>query len=317
MKQNKAKRNRTIDFSIEEAGEFLAGCTREEELKDGVLPQDCVIIGDCLTTIPRLPKAFADLVIVDPPYNLSKNYHGKKFSKKSRNAYSEYTREWLNALIPVLKPTSSIYVCSDWESSMVIGDILSEYFILRNRITWQRERGRGARANWKNSMEDIWFATVSDDYHFDLDAVKIRKRVIAPYRVDGEPKGWEETDDGLFRDTCPMNFWDDISVPFWSMAENTDHPTQKPEKLYAKLILASSGPGDIVFDPFAGSGTAAVTARKLGRRFVTIERNELYCAWTGKRLMDIEKDPRIQGYEDGVFWERNTKFLQQKKRKKI
>ena len=69
-----------------------------------------------------------------------------------------------------------------------------------------------------------------------------------------------ETDDGNYRNTCPSNFWDDITVPFWSMPENTAHPTQKPEKLLAKLILASSREGDTVFDPFLGSGTTAVTA---------------------------------------------------------
>ena len=92
-------------------------------------------------------------------------------------------------------------------------------------------------------MEDIWFATRTDDYTFHVDAVKVRRRVRAPYRADGQPKDWEDTPDGKFRNTYPSNFWDDISVPYWSMPENTAHPTQKPEKLLAKLILASSDPG--------------------------------------------------------------------------
>ena len=177
---------------------------------------------------------------------------------------------------------------------------------LQNRITWQREKGRGAQRNWKNGMEDIWFATRTDDYTFHIDAVKVRRRVRAPYRTDGQPKDWEETPDGRFRNTCPSNFWDDISVPYWSMPENTAHPTQKPEKLLAKLILASSDPGGIVLDPFAGSGSTAVTAKKLGRRFVAIERSEQYCAWAEKRLELAETTPAIQGYADGVFWERNA-----------
>ena len=98
------------------------------------------------------------------------------------------------------------------------------------------------------------------------------------------------------------------------MPENTGHPTQKPEKLMAKLILASSGPGDVVFDPFAGSGTTAVTAKKLGRHFISIEQNEQYCVWAEKRLEMADDDKTIQGYADGVFWERNTSDLQQKKR---
>ena len=156
-------------------------------------------------------------------------------------------------------------------------------------------------------MEDIWFSTLSEEYTFNLDAVKVRRKVIAPYKVDGKPKDWEETENGKFRDTCPGNFWDDISVPYWSMKENTAHPTQKPEKLIAKLILASSNEGDVVFDPFLGSGTTSVTAKKLNRNFVGIEQNPLYCAWTEHRLFDAEKDNSIQGFSDGVFWERNSK----------
>ena len=215
-------------------------------------------------------------------------------------------RLFWQVLLPLLKPNASIYVCCDWRSSPIIGLTLKEYFRLQNRITWQREKGRGAQHNWKNGMEDIWFATRTDDYTFHVDAVKMRRRVRAPYRADGQPKDWEDTPDGKFRNTCPSNFWDDISVPYWSMPENTAHPTQKPEKLLAKLILASSDPGGIVLDPFAGSGSTAVTARKLGRRFVAIERSEQYCAWAEKRLEMAADNPAIQGYADGVFWERNA-----------
>ena len=82
--------------------------------------------------------------------------------------------------------------------------------------------------------------------------------MIAPYRENGKPKDWNESEKGNFRDTHPSNIWSDITVPFWSMPENTDHPTQKPEKLLAKIILASTNPGDLILDPFAGSGTTAV-----------------------------------------------------------
>ena len=90
------------------------------------------------------------------------------------------------------------------------------------------------------------------------------------------------------------------------MPENTDHPTQKPEKLLAKIILASSNPGDVVFDPFLGSGSTSVTAKKLGRHYAGIEMNEQYCAWAEKRLEMAGTDKTIQGYADGVFWERNS-----------
>lgn len=185
--------------------------------------------------------------------------------------------------------------------------VLEKYLTVRNRITWQREKGRGAMRNWKNSMEDIWFATVSDRYTFNVGDVKVRRRVLAPYRENGQPKDWEETEDGRFRNTFPSNFWNDISVPYWSMPENTAHPTQKPEKLLAKLILASSSPGDLVLDPFLGSGSTSVTAKKLGRHFIGIEQSAQYCVWAEKRLEMAEHDKSIQGYRDGVFWERNTR----------
>ena len=159
-------------------------------------------------------------------------------------------------------------------------------------------------------MEDIWFATNGSHYTFNVEDVMMRRRVIAPYRTDGKPKDWEETESGNFRNTYPSNFWDDISVPYWSMPENTAHPTQKPEKLLAKLILASSNPGDIVLDPFAGSGSTLTTAKKLSRHYVGIEINEQYCVWAEKRLEMAEDNKTIQGYSDGVFWERNTSSIQ-------
>ena len=113
----------------------------------------------------------------------------------------------------------------------------------------------------------------------------------------------------------PSNFWDDISIPYWSMAENTGHPTQKPEKLLAKLILASSNPGDTILDPFAGAGSSLVTAKKLGRHFVGVEQSRLYTAWGVYRLQAADRDQSIQGYTDGVFWERNTGALQRRLKK--
>lgn len=307
MMKVKSERNRTIDFSIEDGRTYIERCIRIDGTADSIdNVLDWFILGDSLEIMDRLPKKCVDLLIVDPPYNLAKDYHGNKFNRKSHDDYRDYTIEWVEKTIPLLKETASVYVCCDWKSSLVIGDVLHSYFKVRNRITWQREKGRGAISNWKNGMEDVWFATVSDKYTFNLDAVKIRKRVIAPYRVDGKPKDWEETADGNFRNTCPSNFWDDISIPYWSMPENTAHPTQKPEKLIAKLILASSNEGDVVFDPFAGSGTTAVTAKKLNRHYVAIEQNELYGGWAQKRLEMAESDTAIQGYQDGVFWERNV-----------
>ena len=307
MEKGKAARNKTIDTALSEGGEYLARCARVDKPVDSIAKLlDRTILGDSFAVLPLLPEACADLVIADPPYNLRKSYNGHTFAKKTAEEYEDYTRRWLSLVLPILKPEGSIYVCCDWESSLVIGRVLGDFFTVRNRITWQREKGRGAIANWKNSLEDIWFATKGEHYTFNLDAVKQRRRVIAPYRVDGRPKDWTETASGKYRDTCPSNFWDDISVPFWSMPENTAHPTQKPEKLLAKLILASSDPGDLVFDPFLGSGTTSVTAKTLGRHYLGVEKETQYCLWAEQRLEAAQADQAIQGYSGGVFWERNT-----------
>lgn len=260
-----------------------------------------------------MPNEFADLIIIDPPYNLSKNFNGFSFNAMSDENYDSYLDSWLSDVCKKLKPNGSLYLCGDWKCTSNLQRALEKNLTIMNRITWQREKGRGAKSNWKNGMEDIWFAVKNpNDYYFDVESVKIKRKVIAPYKVDGKPKDWSENDDGNFRLTYPSNFWDDISIPFWSMPENTDHPTQKPEKLYAKLILASSKPGDIVFDPFLGSGTASVVSKKLGRKYCGIELNEEYCLWIAKRLLRAEKNKEIQGYTDGVFWERNS-FPNQKK----
>ncbi len=310
----KASRNKTIDITVQEGKTYLERCISlkgKTELNELINKTICA---DTLEVLDYLPEKFVDLLIADPPYNLYKEFGASKFNKMTDDDYYEYTEKWVKKIIPLLKETASIYVCCDWKSSLIIGQVLKKYFTIQNRITWQREKGRGALANWKNGMEDIWFATMSKNYTFNVEDVKIRKKVIAPYRQNGKPKDWEETEDGNFRNTYPSNFWDDISIPYWSMPENTAHPTQKPEKLLAKIILASSNKGDIVFDPFLGSGSTSVTAKKLGRNYVGIEKDAQYCVWTEKRLEMADADKEIQGYTDGVFWERNTLNLQKKQK---
>ena len=304
----KSQRNKTIDTTVEDGERYLGRCIHGMKNPLSELEIiDKTICGDMTEICKNLPIKSIDLIIADPPYNLTKDFNGSVFSKMSTTNYEEYTRQWLSCIKPLLKDNGSIYVCCDGETSVSIGNVLSEFFHIRNRITWQREKGRGSKRNWKNGMEDIWFATNSRDYTFNLDAVKIRKRVIAPYRTDGQPKDWVQTETGNYRDTCPSNFWDDITIPFWSMAENTAHPTQKSEKLIAKIILASSNKGDLILDPFLGSGTTSVVAKKLGRHYVGIEQTPLYCVWAEQRLEMADRDKSIQGYENGIFYERNMK----------
>lgn len=277
---------------------------------------DKTINRNLFDVIKFLPDEFVDLLILDPPYNLDREFGSSKFRKLPVEEYSAYLRSWLPQMLRLLKPEATIYICGDFISSISIFAVASEYFKLRNRITWQRDKGRGASKNWKNSMEDIWFFTMGNDYTFNLEAVKEKRSVIAPYKEDGKAKDWQENDEGRFRMSHPSNIWTDITIPYWSMAENTDHPTQKPEKLMAKLILASSNEGDVIFDPFLGSGTSSVVAKKLNRHYIGIEIDKVFAATTEYRLELAETENGIQGYVDGVFWERNSLKYQKKSKKK-
>lgn len=315
--KERAPRNRTLTISPDEQDALLGQTITLASPVTAKELENKLVFQDLFSCIDYLPEQFVDLMIIDPPYNLNKKYGESKFSKSSSDSYEEWLESWMGKLKRCLKKEASIYVCCDWQSSNSVFDVLKKHFNIRNRITWEREKGRGAKSNWKNCSEDIWYCTLSDEFHFDVDAVKLKRKVIAPYRdPTGQPKDWEESSNGNYRMTHPSNIWTDISIPFWSMPENTDHPAQKPEKLIAKLILASSKPGDFVFDPFFGSGTTCVVAKKLNRRFSGIEKESEYCQMSVKRLEQASSNNAIQGYHDNFFWERNSLAKQKQSIKK-
>ena len=232
-----AERNRTLRVSDDEARSLVADILTADDIRSGRSWTDSTIRGDMTEVLSCLPDEAFDLIILDPPYNLNKDFGTTRFRAASAESYQAYIESWLPTVCDKLKPTGSLYLCGEWRSSAVLQTVLMRHLTVINRITWQREKGRSAGRNWKNAMEDIWFAVKDEHlYYFNADAVKQCRRVRAPYRQDGLPKDWHETERGRIRLTGAGNFWDDLSVPFWSMPENTNHPTQKPEKLIAKLI---------------------------------------------------------------------------------
>ncbi len=311
----RAKNNRTTFVSGEEILEFEKRLLFVESIEKNNFFNK-TIFGSIEDVAKRLPENFVDLLFIDPPYNLDKDFGNNKFKSKSDEEYEKVFEKWFLNIRHTLKNTASVYVCCDWQSSQPIYSVLRKYLKIQNRITWEREKGRGALSNWKNCSEDIWFATVSKNYKFNIEAVKLKKKVIAPYKENGIAKDWKEEEDGKFRLTYPSNLWTDITIPFWSMPENTDHSTQKPEKLVAKIILASTDENDVIFDPFLGSGTTSVVAKKLNRKYVGIEMNKEYCCLAEKRIEMADKEKSIQGYFDGVFWDRNSLNLQKKEQEK-
>lgn len=313
--QKRAPRNRTLMLSSDDLAIYRARLLRLEAAATVDEVKDRIICQEICSALAYLPNTSIDLLFADPPYNLPKSFNEQRFQQVSLQKYEEWLDSWLSKALRLLKPSASVYICGDWRSSSAIHRIGAKYFKVQNRITWEREKGRGAKTNWKNNSEDIWFFTVSDDYTFNVQNVMLKRQVIAPYTDNnGAPKSWSDDQEGRFRLTHPSNLWTDLTVPFWSMPENTEHPTQKPEKLLAKIILASTNEGDMVLDPFSGSGTTSVVAKKLKRHYISVDVDERYCCLAEKRLAIADTNKAIQGYSGSVFWERNT-LAQQGKNK--
>ena len=253
--------------------------------------------GEALSALDGFPSEYFDLVIADPPYNLGHDF-GNNSDAQPEESYERWMREWIAKLARPTKPHGSVYLCCDWRHSALCQSALqSSGFAVLNRITWKRDKGRGAQRNWKQNMEDIWFAVRDKkQYTFNLDQVMVRKKVIAPYRENGLPKDWQQTESGeRTRLTHPSNIWTDLTVPFWSMAENTEHPTQKPERLIERIVLASSNPGDRILDLFSGSGTTSVVAKRLGRDYLGVEINPDFVRLGLARLRRVgESKPELK-----------------------
>ena len=289
----RSPRNKTLELSNEESRGRIKLLPKKEvtSITSGIYS------GDVEEGLRVLPSTYFDLVIADPPYNYGIDF-GNESDRRTDADYSQWVKAWVPSVVRVMKANASLYVCCGWEFSGLYQQAIKDAGLsIVNRITWKRDKGRGAKRNWKQNMEDIWFAVRdANDYTFNLDHVKVRKKVIAPYRENGVAKDWQRDEDGeAFRMTHPSNIWVDLTVPFWSMPENTPHPTQKPEALAERIILASSKPGDRVLDLFSGSGTASVVAKRLGREFVGIEMNPEYVRFAMKRLAGVESPmPKLE-----------------------
>lgn len=303
MPKERASMNRTITLTEEERYTYKDYISNKFKLNE-----NSVICGDFFEINSQIPDKYVDLILIDPPYNITKKYGENTFKAMSDDEYFNYVLKIFKHCLRVLKDNGTMYVCGDWKTSYIQRKALEylenqEICDVINRITWSRDKGRGANNNWKNNIEDIYMVVKDkNNYTFNIDAVKMKKTVLAPYKdKNGNNKDWQDDGEGAYRMTCPSNIWFDITVPFWSMTENTDHPTQKSEKLYAKLILASSNKDDIVYEPFAGVFTGCVTAQKLERNWFGVEYENEYCLLGQKRLCLAKINNTIQGYEDGVF----------------
>ena len=242
---------------------------------------------DAVAGMARIPDAAADLIIADPPYGLGKDY-GNDSDRLDAIAYVNWTEQWIDAVLPKLKPNGSLYIFLTWRYSPEIFVMLKQRMMMINEIIWDRRVPSmgGSTRRFSSVHDTIGFFAKAKDYYFDVDAVRVpydEKTKKARSRSIFIGAKWLEIG-------CnPKDVW---SVPrlHREHRERADHPTQKPLEIIERMVKASCPPGGVVLDPFMGSGTTAVAARRCGRDFVGFELNGAYCELIEKRLVSLVVD---------------------------
>ncbi|MBC3863085.1 site-specific DNA-methyltransferase [Undibacterium jejuense] len=236
---------------------------------------------DALNGLARLPDASIDLLLADPPYGLGKDY-GNDSDKMESAAYLEWMAQWIDAALPKLKANGSLYIFLTWRYSPEVFVLLKQRMTMMNEIIWDRRvPSMGGSVRKYSSVHDtIGFFVKAKDYYFDLDAIRI------PYDAATKKARSRKIFEGakwLELGFNPKDVWS-VSRLHREHAEREEHPTQKPLEIIERMIKASCPPGGVVLDPFMGSGTTAVAAKRCGRDFVGFELNPDYCAMIEKRL---------------------------------
>lgn len=246
---------------------------------------DRVHCEDALQGLARIPDGSVDLLIADPPYGLGKDY-GNDSDKLAADDYLRWTERWIAAALPKLKPNGSLYIFLTWRYAPEIFVMLKRRMTMINEIIWDRRVPSmgGSTRRFSSVHDTIGFFAKAKDYYFDLDAVRI------PY--DAETKKvrsrsifvgakWLEVGYN------PKDVWS-VSRLHREHPERADHPTQKPLEIVERMIKASCPPDGVVLDPFMGSGTTAVAAKRCGRRFAGFELNSDYCRLIENRLLALD-----------------------------
>jgi modification methylase len=258
---------------------------------DAALPLNKIMVGDCLDELALLPPSSVDLVFADPPYNLqleaalsrpdqslvdAVDDDWDKFA--SFSDYDSFTRAWLAAIRRIMKPEATLFVIGSYHNIFRVGSILQDQgFWILNDIVWRKANQMpNFRGRWFTNAHEtlIWAAkgVAAKNYRFNYEALKagnedcqVRSDWLFPICTGGE----------RLKDASGRKI----------------HPTQKPEALLARILLAASNPGDIVLDPFFGSGTTGAVAKRLGRNFIGVERDPAYAAAARARITAVEALP--------------------------
>lgn len=245
--------------------------------------RNTILCGDCIEILREASEPFADLIFADPPFNIGYQYD-QYHDKVEKNNYITWTRDWMRACLGVLKPHGSFYIAIGDEYAAhvrLIGDELG--LTLRNWIIWHYTFGQQTRNKFARAHTHIfYFVRNPNRFTFHDEAVRVpsdRQLIYNDKRA--EPRG-----------KIPDDVWNTYSRVCGTFKERQGwHPCQMPELLLARIIAASSNPGDLVLDPFVGSGTTAAAAWQLERDYCGIDLSQQYVENTRKRLADLKKNP--------------------------
>jgi len=248
----------------------MAGIRNAERLDQGLVSTIQTLCGDSVALLKTLDSESVDLIIADPPYNLGKDY-GNNIDTKEKQEYLAFTKEWLFEAHRVLKPNGSIYVFMGVRFISYLYEVLEDDLRMHfnSWIVWHYTQGIGKTKGYSPRHDDVLYFTKSKKYTFNIDEIKIPQKF---YRLRNNMRG-----------ANPGNVWK-FSHVHYSNPNRQSHPTQKPEGLIERMMLASSNKGDLVLDPFSGSGTTQRVAQQLGRDCIGIELNPQYVKMTEDRL---------------------------------
>jgi site-specific DNA-methyltransferase (adenine-specific) len=241
---------------------------------------------DFFRGVTRVADGSVHLVIADPPYGLGKDY-GNDSDRLSGEAYLEFSRRWIDALMPKLAPNASLYVFLTWQHSPEVFSYLKKRMVMLNEIIWDRRVPSmgGSTRKYSSVHDNIGFFARSRDHYFDLDSVRVpydAQTKKARSRSIFVGKKWLEVGYN------PKDVWS-VSRLHRQHAERVDHPTQKPLALIERMVMASCPAGGVVLDPFMGSGTTALAAIRNERRFVGFELNSDYFEIAQRRIGIVPK----------------------------
>lgn len=258
-------------------------------------PSGEIWVGDATAWLSSMPNESVDLIFADPPYNIKK---AEWDTFESQQEYVNWSLKWIEQAAQVLKPTGTLYVCG---FSEILSDLklpALRFFRGCRWLIWHYKNKANLGYDWGRSHESILHFRKSQKFTSNMDDVRIpygNHTLKYPEHPQAETSQYGKGKKNRFWQPHPRGAKpkDVIEIPTTcnGMHEKTPHPTQKPEELLRKIILASSNPGDLVVDPFLGSGTTTVAAEQLKRRWKGCDINLEFCQWAARRIELVEKWP--------------------------